>query len=107
MSRKTAAMPEKSETAITLEAEGLWVELTPEHTVLIPLGPAAGRDKQAVLGRLQERPRALAALLEHGAGAIAALLPEQPPWQAAGADGAGGSAADSAGGRGYGAAGGG
>ncbi|RRJ63734.1 hypothetical protein EHV15_12940 [Paenibacillus oralis] len=67
----------------------------------LPLAPAAERERagRALLRRLQERPRALAALLERGAAGIAALLPERPPWREAagpgGGDSGGGGRGDS------------
>lgn len=89
---------------VRYEADELRVELEPDHAVQIPLPPAAGRHKLALLRRLAERPRLVAALAEHGAGGIAELLPaERAPWplsEGDAADGAAGAeAAAEAGGR--------
>ncbi|MGG6311520.1 hypothetical protein, partial [Paenibacillus macerans] len=82
MSRTKTILPEGGKAEIRPEADGLRVVMAPMHEVLIPFGPAAERerDKQALLRRMQAQPRMLAELLEHGAGAIAKLLPERPPW---------------------------
>ncbi|MGG1931967.1 hypothetical protein [Paenibacillus macerans] len=87
--------------SLSLTADGLICQIDGKHAVTLPLAPAAERERagRALLRRLQERPRELAALLERGAAGIAALLPERPPWrEAAGRDGGGGSYGDSDGG---------
>ncbi|MNO65103.1 hypothetical protein D3C76_558440 [compost metagenome] len=77
---KTVAL-EPGEPRVRYEANGLRVELEPDHVVLIPVAPSAEREKQALLRRLAERPRLAAALAEHGAGGIAKQLPaERAPW---------------------------
>lgn len=80
--------------SLSLTADGLICQIDGKHAVTLPLAPAAERERagRALLRRLQERPRELAALLERGAAGIAALLPERPPWrEAAGREGSGGS----------------
>lgn len=80
--------------SLSLTADGLVCQIDGKHAVTLPLAPAAERERagRALLRRLQERPRELAALLERGAAGIAALLPERPPWrEAAGREGSGGS----------------
>ncbi|MUG88575.1 hypothetical protein GNP92_19705 [Paenibacillus timonensis] len=86
---KTVAL-EPGEPRVRYEANGLRVELEPDHVVLIPVAPSAEREKQALLRRLAERPRLAAALAEHGAGGIAKQLPaERAPWPLGEGEGAG------------------
>lgn len=81
MTRTKTIAQEPGEPKVRYEADGLRVELEPDHAVLIPVSPPAEREKQALLRRLAERPRLAAALAEHGAGGIAKLLPaERAPW---------------------------
>ncbi|MGP0587053.1 hypothetical protein [Paenibacillus timonensis] len=81
MTRPKTIAHEPGEPRVRYEADGLRVELEPDHVVLIPVAPSAEREKQALLRRLAERPRLAAALADHGAGGIAKLLPaERAPW---------------------------
>ncbi|MGZ7443313.1 hypothetical protein [Paenibacillus sp. TH7-28] len=84
---RAASLAEGREFSLSLTADGLICKIGGEHAVTLPLAPAAERERagRALLRRLQEQPRALAALLERGAAGIAALLPERPPWREAGA----------------------
>ncbi|MEK5162194.1 hypothetical protein NYE69_07605 [Paenibacillus sp. FSL R5-0527] len=87
---RTGSLAEGRGCSLSLTADGLVCQIDRKHAVTLPLAPAAERERagRALLRRLQERPRELAALLERGAAGIAALLPERPPWrEAAGRDG--------------------
>lgn len=53
----------------------------PERTVVLPAYVPGAPEREALPERLAARPLLLAGLLEEGAGAILALLPEQPPWR--------------------------
>ncbi|WP_435923815.1 hypothetical protein [Paenibacillus sp. DYY-L-2] len=53
----------------------------PECTVVLPAYAPGAPEREALPERLAARPLLLAGLLEEGAGAILALLPEQPPWR--------------------------
>lgn len=104
MTRTKTIAQEPGEPKVRYEADGLRVELEPDHAVLIPVSPPTEREKQALLRRLAERPRLAAALAEHGAGGIAKLLPsERAPWPLGEGEAAGTAAgAKAAGGRGHG-----
>ncbi|MFL0555779.1 hypothetical protein [Paenibacillus barengoltzii] len=81
MTRPKTNAQEPDQPVVRYEAGGLQVEMERDHVVQIPLAPAAAQDKQALLRKLAERPRLVAALAEDGAGSIAKLLPaERAPW---------------------------
>ncbi|MGN8829561.1 hypothetical protein ACTND9_17105, partial [Paenibacillus barengoltzii] len=81
MTRPKTNAQEPDQPLVRYEAGGLQVEMGRDHVVQIPLAPGAAQDKQALLRKLAERPRLVAALAEDGAGSIAKLLPaERAPW---------------------------
>ncbi|RCX13592.1 hypothetical protein DFP94_12039 [Fontibacillus phaseoli] len=76
----------------------------PVFSVLLPRELSGGPESRGLLQRLESRPLVLAGLLEEGAAALGALLPEQPPWRRLQDLGAAGEEAEGGGGRTHGAA---
>ncbi|WP_157688711.1 hypothetical protein [Paenibacillus rubinfantis] len=54
MTRTQTIAQESGATQVRYEADGLQVELAPDHAVQIPLSPPAEREKPALLRRLLE-----------------------------------------------------
>lgn len=77
MTRPKTNEPPPDQPVVRYDAGGLQVELERDHVVRIPLAPAAAQEKEALLRKLAERPRLVAALAEGGAGSIAKLLPAE------------------------------
>lgn len=98
MKRRHVAKPEGTEISIDLQPEGLLIALPADSShgrveVLLRAYSGESRERLALPKRLSEQPPVMARLVEDGAEALEALLPEQPPWRMAAAASALGPAA--------------
>lgn len=90
MKRRQVAKPVGTEISMDLQPEGLLIALPADSgsgrvEVLLRAYSSESRERLALPKRLSEQPLVLARLVQDGAEALEALLPEQPPWRKAAA----------------------